>query len=185
MRNRPVFQPPASPSPDQKPGLGSCLWAILVTIGGYFVFMATNRVLAGEASRSDPWVCAGALAGLVILVFLALRQERREQAQHRAAKQAWQQASQSAEVAIVERRYSPSSAWEDEYGIPHSSRASYRLELAPTAAQQALYPGLRTVNVEVNADTYTKLLDRNTVRIFYQPEAPMMFSLEEELDENQ
>jgi hypothetical protein len=184
MRNRPVFQPNPPPNPDPNPGPGGCLWALIVTIGGYFVFMAINRVLAGEASRTDPWVCSGALAGFVILVILALRQERREKKQRRAAKQAWTQACQSAEVAIVNRSYSPSSAWEDEYGIPHSSRASYHLALAPTAEQGAFYPNLPAVSVDVYADTYTKLLDRNAVRIYYQPEAPMTFLLEEELDEN-
>lgn len=50
MRNRPVFQPNPSPSQDQNPGPGGCLWAILITAGGYFVFRAIDRVLAGEWS---------------------------------------------------------------------------------------------------------------------------------------
>lgn len=184
MRNRPVFQPNPSPGQDQKPGPGGCLWAILITAGGYFVFRAINRVLAGEASSADQRVCFGALAGLVMLMLLAHRQERREKEQRRAAKEAWKRACQSAEVAIVNRSYSPSSDWEDEYGIQHWSRESARLELAPTAEQKALYPNLPTVSVTVYPNTYAKLRDRERVRIYYQPQSPMTFLLEEELDEN-
>jgi hypothetical protein len=50
------------------------------------------------------------------------------------------------------------------------------------AQQGALYPNLQSVRVTVDASTYSKTEDRDVVRVYYQPDSPMTFMLEEELE---
>lgn len=183
MRSKPEFKSGSATSQAKDSSLGGCLWMLIVVVGGYFVVTAINRVLSGYGNRNDYLVCYGGLIGFVILLILAKRQGDQEKIRLRAAQQEWKSACKSNEVAIVNRRYFPAASWEDEYGIPHSSRASYHLDLEATAEQRrALYPNLQSVSVEVNESIYSKLIEQNLVRIYYQPEKPMTFLLEAELE---
>ena len=182
MRSKPAFNPDSSRSQNKENDPASCLWLLFVTIGGFFVFLAINRVWSGRGNRLDHMICYGVLIGFVILVILAILQEDQDKKRLREAQQEWKRTCNSVEVGVVNRKYYPGGSWEDEYGIPHSSHSSYQLDLESTAEQRVLFPGLQSVSVTVNGNIYSKLIDRNVVRVYYQPESPMTFLLEEEIE---
>jgi len=182
VRSKSAFKPDSSRSQNKENDTASCLLFIFVAIGGYFVFLAINRVLSGRGNRLDHMICYGVLIGFVILVILAILQGDQPKKKLRQAQQEWKRSCNSVEVGLINRRYYPGGSWEDEYGIPHSSHSSYQLDLESTAEQRVLFPGLQSVSVTVNGNIYSKLIDRNVVRIYYQPESPMTFLLEEEIE---
>jgi hypothetical protein len=126
-------------------------------------------------------ICYAVLIGFVILVIWVIIQEEPRQKKVREAQQEWQGACKSVEVAIVDRFYYPGGSWEDEYGIPHSSHASYTLYIELPAEQKVDFPNLQSVSVDVSGEIYSKLLDRNVVRVYYKPDSPMTFLLEDEI----
>ncbi|MBI5565798.1 MAG: hypothetical protein HY870_12960 [Chloroflexi bacterium] len=177
MRSKPAFKPDSSQYDSP-----SCLWMFIVAVGGYFAFGAINRVLSGYGNRLDHLICYGVLIGFVILVILAKRQTDRDTKKLREAHHEWKYTCRSAEVSIINRQHYPGGSWEDGYGIPHSSHPSYHLNLELTAEQRVLFPNLQSVRVDVNEDIYSKLIDRNVVRVYYQPDSPMIFLMEEEIE---
>lgn len=181
MRNKPALKPDSSQSQNQWTELPGCLWTIFVVVGGYFIIRAMDRVWYGQASRLDQMICSGVLAGFVILLIWAKRDRDRDQKKLREAQQAWKRTCRSVEVAIVNRKHYSGGWWEDDYGT-HSSRSSYHLDLEVIAEQRVLFPTLQSVSVEVEGTVYSKLKDRNVVRIYYQPDSPMIFLLDEELE---
>ncbi len=182
MRSKPTFKPDSSSSQNNKYSLPSCLLMFFVVVGGYFAFGAINRVLSGSGNSLDQVICCGTLIGLVLLVILAILQEDQNTKKLREAQQEWKGTCRSVEVAIVNRQYYPGGSWEDEYGIPHTARPRYQLDLESTAKQRVLFPNLQSVSVSVNESVYSKLVDRNVVRVYYQPDSPMTFLLEEEIE---
>jgi hypothetical protein len=186
MRSKPAFNPDSSrrhsKENDSAGCLWGCLWTCIATVGGYHVFTAIDRVWSGHGSQLDHMICYGVLIGFVMLVILARIMEHRDKKKLRVAQQEWKRTGKSVEVAIVNRSHYPGGSWEDQYGIPHNSRPSYHLSLELTAEQRALYPNLQSVRVTVDASTYSKTEDRDVVRVYYQPDSPMTFMLEEELE---
>lgn len=181
MRTRPGIGPDTlkSRTPDQdSPG---CIVMILVAVIGYFVLLAITRVTSGSGSRLDHIVCYATLIGLVILFAMVPILDNQEKKKLREERQHWKDTCKSAEAAILDRSSYPGGSYEDEYGIPHYSRASYHLDLEMNSDQRAVSPNLTRIRVDVYANIYEKLKDRNTVRIYYKPEAPMVFLLEEEI----
>ena len=154
---------------------------ILVTVIGYFVFLAITRVTSGNGSKLDHYICYGTLAGFVVILILGVLDTKKDKKALAAKRQNWKDTCKSGEVAIVNRHYYPGGTNEDENGIPHTSRASYHLDLEMNADQRAAAPDRKVLYVEVSGSVYGKLLERNTVRIYYKPEAPLTFLLEEEL----
>ncbi len=181
MRRKPDFKPDSSQKPNKENDSLSCLWMFFVLVGGYFVITAINRVLSGNGNILDHMICYGVLIGFVILVILAKREEDQDKKKLREAQQDWKHTCRSAEVAIVNREYC-SGTWEDEYGIIHSSRYGCKLNLELTAEQRVLFPNLQSVRVTVDENIYSKLIDRYVVRIYYKPDSPMDFLLEEEIE---
>jgi hypothetical protein len=176
MRTKPIFGKKEADS-NQSPG---CIWMLVLAVVGYWVFSAITRVTSGLGSRLDKIICYGTLAGFVIFLIFAAWQAGRDRAALEVEKQNWKNACRCAEVAILSRTYYPGSSYEDGYGIPHSSHASYRLVLEPNDDQRAVAPHIKQLGVDVYGPVYEKLENRNTVRIYYQPESPLTFLLEEE-----
>lgn len=183
MRSKPDFNLNPSQGQDNGPGCAGCLGMLVVAIGGYFVYTAVDRVLAGDGNMLDHVLCYGVLAGLGIIIILACVEESRKLSRLKEAHLAWKRKCTSAEVAIVSHNFYPGGSWEDEYGIPHSSHASYGLNLELSPDQRAKFPNLQSVNVTLTANIYAKLADRTVAHIYYPPESPMTFLLEEELTE--
>jgi hypothetical protein len=182
MRSKPTFKLESSSSQNKEYSLPSCLLMCFVVVGGYFAFGAINRVLSGSRNSLDQVICCGTLIGLVILVILGILTEDQNTKKLREAQQEWKGTCRPVEVAIVNRQYYPGGSYEDEYGIPHTVRPRYHLDLELTAEQRVLFSNLQSVSVTVNERVYSKLVDRNVVCVYYQPDSPMTFLLEEEIE---
>lgn len=154
---------------------------IFVAVGGYFVCGAINRALSGYGSGLDQVICYGAMIGLVILTIWAMLHESQDQQEIREAQQAWKRTCKLVALAIVSRQHYAGGIWEDEIGIPHTSRERYDLNLELTNEQRVLFPNLHAVRITVNETIYSKLIDRTVVRVYYQPDSPLTFLLEEEI----
>lgn len=181
-RRKPAFEPDSYESqhpPEKSPG---CFFLLILTVIGYLIFSALSRTtLSGFTNASDRYICYGTLLGLVILFSLAKWQAKRDKHKLEQARQEWKRTGKSAEVAILNRRDYPGGSYEDEYGIPHTSRPAYHLELEPGPDQRTANPQSSLVHVDLKPSVYHQLLDRKTVKIYYQPEAPFTFLLEEEI----
>lgn len=182
MRRKPSFEPDSYEAQHPKEESPSCFLMLLITVIGYFIFSALSRTtLSGFANKSDQFICYGTLIGIAVLFVLASRQEKQDKQKLKEARQEWKRTCKSAEVAILNHRYYAGGTTEDEYGIPHSSHASYHLDLELSADQKDIAPIPTMVSVDVRMPVYAQLQNRNTVRIYYKPEAPFTFLLEEEL----
>jgi hypothetical protein len=182
MRSKPAFNLNSSRSQNEEHDSAGCFWMFFAAIGGYFVLVAISRVSSGHGNRLDHVICYGVLIGLVILVILAILQEDQDKKKLRQAQQEWKRTCESVEVAVVNREYYPGGSWEDEYGIPHSSHSRHQLYLELTAEQRVLFPNLQSVRVTVDASIYSKIAARSVVRVYYQPDSPMTFLLDEEIE---
>ena len=140
----------------------------------YFFFSACLHIQLGKATIFDVII----MGIMLIWGFLSIGQDSSEV---KAAKQKWKDTSKFADVAIVSRYYRPGGDYEDEYGIPHHSRSTCRLDLAIIPEQRAVNPDYTVVNIDVYESIYKKLENRNIVRIYYKSESPLTFALEEEL----
>jgi hypothetical protein len=182
MRVQPEFEQGSKQVPPKAGDSPGCLLLLVLTVGGYFALSAINRAMAGSGSPLDKSICYGLLACLVILFALSPYFSKQEKKKYLAARQAWVRSSVAVEVSILDRRHFPGSSWEDGYEIPHHSSPSYHLDLETSPDQKAAHPNLTQVSVEVQEPVYTRLQDRRTVRIYYKPEAPFTFLLEEEIE---
>ena len=180
MRSKPVFSPASSSSQNlehDSTSCSSCILMFFAAVAFYFVPGAIDRVFSGSGNRLDHMICYGVLIGLVILVILVNLQNFQDDKKARKAQGEWKIASKSVEVAIVNRTYHPGGTWEDGDGMPHSSYPSYRLALELTDEQRLLYLNLKSVSVTVDEKIYSKIKDRDVVRVYYQPASPMTFFL--------
>ena len=178
-RKMPVFgkkePPPSSQQGSCTPA--SCILVPLMLVLLYVVFVAIGRTTSGMGSTLDKVLCYGALIGFIILMLLGVGQWFRESLAADDEKQEWLKGCRSAEVAIVGRH--PSGSYEDEYGIPHSVRAS--LELAMCADQLAAAHFGTTVRIDTFDYRLEGLKNRSATRIYYRPEAPFTFLIENEI----
>jgi hypothetical protein len=158
---------------------GGCGQMFLMIVGGYYVISAIVNVTSDGGSTLDQFICYGALFGLVVLVILGVRDWFRENLAVEAEKEKWRKSCTSAEVAIVSRRHYPGGSTDDGYDI-HFFRAYHRLTLEMNADQKAAATNQTVLEVDVDGIVYEKLEKRQTVRIYYQPEVPLTFLLEEE-----
>jgi hypothetical protein len=142
----------------------------------YFVLSAIFRYTNGYGSKLDQVICFGALIIFVIIMLWGARDMVKDSLALGEEKQRWKNSCKSAEVAIVKR--SPGGEWDDGYRF-HYARP--RLELERNSDQKAIAPNDVTVSVEIWDSLYKKLETQNSVRIYYKPEAPLTFLLEDEL----
>ena len=90
----------------------------------------------------------------------------------------WAKGCETALLKIVSRR--EAASWWDDYSyryrnVPHS------LGLEMNSDQKAIFPNETNIEVRVSQYVYNRLEKKNTVRIYYMPESPLTFLLEEEL----
>jgi hypothetical protein len=86
----------------------------------------------------------------------------------------WANACATAQLKIVSRN---GGTWDDGYKF----HTSYWLKLEMNSDQKAIAPYDTIVSVKVWESLYKKLEKQDRVRIYYKPEAPLTFLLEEEL----
>lgn len=159
-----------------------CVWLPFVIAGGYIVLSAIARVNSHTGSWLDQVICYGALLCVVAMFILGDWAQKREKKRLREARQEWRRGCKSAEVAIVSRNGYPGGSYDDEYGIPHTTRPYYYLDIAPGTDQLAISPNQTTFQVKVTGDIFEKLEKHDTVRIYYKPESPLEFLLEEAIE---
>jgi hypothetical protein len=176
-RERPSIGKPQPSPPAPKAGddaLG-CITMPFVIVAGYVVLSAIVRVTSNAGSRLDRAICWGTLAFCVIISIPCIRELVRDIEVRRAETKQWMSACTVAQVRIISRH--ESRCWDDGHRFhPYPPW----LELEMTATQRALSPGQTTVHVDVSDHIYDKLARRDTVCIYYRPEAPLVFLLEEE-----
>ena len=161
------------------------LWfmELLVVAGSGYIFLSSlTRIINGRGEYLDGIICLGTLIFLVIAVILAGRNKMNEKQSLHEAQQEWKRTCKLEYVAIVDRHHSDGGSYFDDYGDYHSNRPYQHLDLETTADQKAVNPRLTVLTVNVYRDIYTKLKDRNTVCIYYKPESPFTFLLEEEFE---
>jgi hypothetical protein len=146
-------------------------------LGTFFCGFATVIfVYAMSGTSILAWtLCFGIVTIFSVLIYRNKILEKR-------AKEKWRTTCTIAWLNIVDRLDVPAGGpYVDGYGDFHSSKSYYRLDLEMNADQNAAAPDEKTVEVKVNESTYNSLLDSKTVCIYYQPETPLTFFLEEEL----
>ncbi len=158
-----------------------CIWFPFVIIGGYIVSSAIARVNSHTGNWIDQIICYGTLICIVTLFALGGWAQKKEEKRLFEARQEWKRTCKSVEVAIMSRQSSAGGSYFDDYGDYHSNRPFHHLDLEPTTDQKATNPNFTVVTVNVYQGVYEKLEKRNMVRIYYKPEKPMIFLLEEEL----
>ena len=157
--------------------MSCCLIPIGIVIS-YFVGTAIVRVTSNSGSNLDQIICYGTLICVVIILLLGTRDAWRE-GQARAAKKArWVEGCATAVLTIVSRNRE-SSTWDDFYNRYRNAPNSLALEM--NSDQKAVSPHYTVVTAAVSKGVYDRLEERNTVRIYYMPESPLTFLLEEEL----
>jgi hypothetical protein len=137
------------------------------------IFLLIFRILSGTATVLEKNLCFGFAIVFSLLLF---RNEFRENQQ----KEKWRAACTVAWLPILDRHSRSGGSYEDEYGIVHSSRSSYYLELEMNSDQRIVTPNEKVVKVDVGGSIYNSLLGRETVCVYYQPNAPLAFLIAEE-----
>jgi hypothetical protein len=183
MRTKPNFSKKDSPEGQTRNNdTWGCTWLALLIAVGYIVSSAVARVNSHTGSWLDQVICYGTLISIVTTFIVGDWAQKREKKKLHEAQQEWKRGCKSAEVAIVNRYGYDGGSYEDEYGIPHTTRPNYHLNIELGADQKAISPNQTTVQVNVYSNVFQKLEKRDTVRIYYEPESPLEFLLEEEIE---
>jgi len=95
-----------------------------------------------------------------------------------AEKKKWAEGCKTALLPIV-HRHEATSWWDDYDNRFHNTRSSLELEM--NFDQKAASSNRKIVRVEISEYVNNRLKERSTVRIYYKPESPLTFLLEEEL----
>ena len=170
MRTKPNFGKQGSSFEQDSDGVFSI---ILLMLGGCSIPWAIMKVAADSSFSFDDIICFGAQPLLWLIMFLSHRENIRNKKIIEKEKQAWLKSCICAETAIISRRGSPEAYYEDEYGIPHRRKSHYELTIR--------LPSQAVITIYLSQAVYEKLENRDTVSIYYQPEDPLTFLLEEEI----
>ena len=156
----------------------------VIIVLGYLVLEAITRTISGHGSNFDNLVCFSAPICLLIWYVCATRKNKQARKKIQEERLFWKAACKSVEVAIVDRRGSNGGVYEDGYypGEYHTFRSYHHLDLGINADQRAVSPSQTNVGLEVSREVYECLEKRDTVRIYYKPETPFTFLLEEEFE---
>ena len=165
---------PSHPKFDDDP-MG-CVKLPLIIVISYLVLSAIIRVTSKSGSKLDQIVCYGTLICFVIIMLLGARDMYRDSQEAAAERQQWKNFYISSELTIMNRH--EGGSYDDGYRY-HT--VPCRLELEMNSDQRAVSPNQTIVSVSVSDNIYKRLENRNTVRIYYMPESPMTFLLEDEL----
>lgn len=154
----------------------SCLTAPLFIVISYFVLSAITRVTTNSGTKLDQMVCYGALIIFVIIMIWGAYGTYRSNQNAAEERQNWKKGCKSAELTILNRY--ESGGFDDGYRY-HTVPS--RLELEMNSDQIAFSPNSSVVEVTVSDNILKSLKGRKTVRIYYKPETPLTFLLEDEL----
>ncbi len=168
---------PGTPQGNKYEPLG-CGWSLLVTVIAYFVLSAICRVTSNTGSDLDKMIFYGALVCFVIVMLLGMQQSRKESNARQAERQAWAKGCKTALLTIASRH--EAASWWDDYAYRYHN-APCRLELEMNSDQKSVCPNQTIVDVEVNQSVFDRLKECPTVRIYYPPESPLTFLLEDEV----
>ena len=156
---------------------------IVIILLVYFLLNAFWREISGNGSKLDNFTCIVTPIGLIIWYVWHSRKKYQEHKKLEEERQQWKEACKSVEVVIANRDHSHGGTYEDGYhpGEYYTHRSYYRLDLELNADQRAVAPNRKVVRVNVSRKVYEVLQNRDTVRIYYKPEVPLTFLLEEEI----
>lgn len=159
-----------------------CITLPLGIVISYFITSAVVKSMLNTATKLEQYVCYGTLVFFVIMAVLAAR-DRYKESQARAAERAgWASSCKTECLNIVSRQKAKTTSWWDDYSYRyHNYRRPNLLMLEMNTQQRAVSPDQTMVSVEVSHYIYKRLEQRKTVRIYYMPESPLTFLLEEEL----
>jgi hypothetical protein len=156
----------------------SCVLLPIAIVVSYFVVSAIVRVTSNSGSKLDQIICYGALICFVIIVLLGARNLYQDGKARAADKAKWAEGCTTALLTIASR-HRAFTWWDDYYERGRSAPNCLRLEM--NADQKEVSPHDTIVQVNVSQHVYDRLEDRDTVRIYYMPESPLTFLLEDEL----
>jgi hypothetical protein len=155
-----------------------CILMPLGIVISYFVLSAILRVTSNSGSKLDQIICYGTLICFVIIMLVGVRDERRKSKAEKAERKRWAEDCKPASLTIVSRRVAIS--WWDDYSNRYRN-APNSLGLEMNSDQKAASPNRTIVNVEVSQYVYERLEKCSTARIYYKPETPLVFLLEDEI----
>jgi hypothetical protein len=178
MRVKPNFDKKDQTKNHERLSCSQSLWVLVI---GYLVLSAINLVFANLGSRLGQIICIGTVICVILVFVWDSRKKDQENERLQEERQRWKSACKSAEVAVVSRQSAAYESYFDDYGDLHNGKSSYSLDLETTVDQKAVNPNLAIISVKVYSDIYEVLQDRKTVCIYYKPEDPLTFLLEEEI----
>lgn len=116
----------------------------------------------------------------MIIMLLGAREayQEKESKAKEVEKKKWVKNCKTALLTIINRNEA-SIWWDDSAYRP--IRSPNMLELEINSDQKGIFLNQTTIQAEVSQYVYDRLKDCNAVRIYYMPESPMTFFLEEEL----
>jgi len=169
-------KPPSTPTNGNESG--SYCWLPLFITASYFILSAIIRVDMKIGSKLDHLICYGALIGFTITMIWGAVIYSKESYSRMEDRKKWAENCITADLKIVDRRpaYSVYSDYSDT-----TFRSPSLLELTMNPDQKAVSQNQTTVTVDVEQYLYNRLKKHSSVRIYYHPESPMIFLLEDEL----
>lgn len=181
MREKPDFDKKVPAESQSKNDDWSCVQTIWICVIGYIALSSIGRVISRRGESIDGIICLGTLICLAIVVILVEQNKKKEMQRLRDAQEEWKRTCKSVEVAIVSFQDLSYESYFDDYGDLHNGKSYYSLELEATADQKAVNQNLPVVSAKVDRDIYRLMQVRKIARIYYKPEDPLIFMLEEEL----
>ena len=133
---------------------------------------------SNSGSKLDHIICYGTLAIFFVILLVGARDAYRESLTRKVEKEKWANGCKTAQLAIINRHELTSTR--DDYDYRYHTSPNF-LELVMNSDQKAVAPNQIIVRVEVSSHVYEHLKERSKVRIYYMPESPLTFLLEEEL----
>jgi hypothetical protein len=178
-RKKPYFKITSLPSsPLEADTPASCIWMPLNIGIGYIVISAIVRLTFNDLFNVNRIIYCGILFFLLVILLLFLRGYFGISRAEEEEKKRWVQNCKSAELAILSRH--DGSVWWDECANRYrTSRCCIELEKGDGAIDD--FPIDTTITAELDHNILERLKSRDNVRIYYLPESPLTFLLEEEI----
>lgn len=178
-RTKPDFRKtPLLKSPPKEDDPMSCIWIPLFIGISYFVLKAISRVTSNQGSELDQVICYGALFFFTVIMLLGARDTHQENKAEKEGRKKWAGNCKIA-LLVIMSRHEANVWWDDSTNRPHSSPNMLELEIS--ADLKEVFSSYTMIQVTVDQHVFDRLKACNTVRIYYMPESPTTFLLEEEL----
>jgi len=148
----------------------SCILFPIAVVVGYFIINSIINVMNRSSNQLEQLVCLG----VVFVLILGFKNIAQDKDDLTAKKKKWAKACSVDRVNIVERS---GGTWDDG----HRYHTSWWLKLEMNSDQIAACPHQTIVSVKVSQSNYYRLEQKSSVRIYYMPETPFEFLLENEI----